>query len=476
MALLRARNPGMKAYAMAGSQKLVCLSIDGVPHGLLARLMEQGHMPAMARLCEQHGPARMMRSALPTVSCVAWACYATGRNPGKHGIYGFIDRKPGTYELSLPNAASLRGPNLWEILSDAGKRVFGMNVPSTYPPRPVNGILIGGFLAPTLAKIAYPPEVAGYLKGIDYRIDSDAALARESKRKMLEDLDITLAKRAEAMFHFLAQGPWDFFHTHVMGTDRINHFLLEKMEQHDPTFAPAFEAYYRKVDDVIGRLVDAVGADTPLMILSDHGFCPINYEVQLSRHLIDTGWTVPAEPVRSPLSFDPARSRVFCMIQGRIYVNLRGREAAGCVAPEQYEQVRADVTADLLSLRDPQGEPVIRAVLKREQIYWPRGRSAPDPAGAAAGSLPPYAAAPDLVAVPYDGYDLKMGLNASEVFLRTQLEGMHTYHDALVFTRGVDLPGGDLEIRQLAGPILRTCGVDAGEDLDTQPVPRPAGV
>ena len=461
---------------MTAPRRLIVLSIDGVPHGLLLRLMEQAHMPTMARLCEQHGPPRMMRSVLPTVSCVAWACYATGRNPGKHGIFGFIDRRRGSYDLTLPNAAAMRGPNLWEILSGQGRKVFGMNVPGTYPPRPVNGVLIGGFLAPSVEKAAYPAEAAEYLKSIDYRIDSDAALARQSKEKMLQDLDVTLARRAEAMFHFLGQDEWDFFHTHIMGTDRINHFLLQKAEEGDPTFAPAFAEYYRKVDAVIARLVEAIGPDAPLMILSDHGFCPIKYEVQLSRYLVESGWTVPAEKITSPLSFDPARSKAFCLIPGRIYVNLAGREGAGSVDRDRYEQVRQGVAQDLLKLRDPQNQPVIRAVLKREEVYWPQGRRRPDPQANSPVGPPPYAMAPDLLAVPYDGYDLKMGLNSSEMFIRTQLEGMHTYHDALCWARGLELPGADLEIRQLAGTILQTLGVPVPEDLDVEATAPPQGI
>ena len=460
---------------MPNPPKLAVLSIDGVPHGLLAELIDGGHMPVFAALCERHGRARKMRSVLPTVSCVAWACYATGRNPGKHGIYGFIDRRAGTYDLTFPNAANLRGKHLWELLSDRGKKVFGMNVPTTYPPRAVNGILIGGFLAPSTAKAAYPAQVGEYLRSINYQVDSDAQLARESKDRMLDNLDLTLEKRAEAMMHFLAAESWDFFHTHIMGTDRINHFLLMKYRQGDAKFAPAFREYYRKVDAVLGRLVEAIGPEAPLIVLSDHGFCPIEYEVQLSKYLVETGWTAPAEQVTGPLSFDAARTKAYTLIPGRIYVNLRGREAGGCVPPEEYDAVRRAAAADLLKLRDPQGRAVVRTVLRREEIYWPAGGSAPGDGGAAA-KLPPYSMGPDLVAVPHDGYDLKLGLAAPETFVRTQLEGMHTYHDALIWARNVTLPEGDFEIRRLAGPILQALGVEPDAELDLAATDPPAGV
>lgn len=456
--------------------KLMVLSIDGVPHGLLCELMAAGVLPAFSRFCEQHGSPRMMRSVLPTVSNVAWASFTTGRNPGKHGIYGFIDREVGSYDLMFPTATNLRGRNIWEILSQAGKKVFGMNVPSTYPPRAVNGIMIGGFLGPSLDKIAYPPEVGGYLRSIDYRIDSDAALARKSKEKMFANLEMTLQKRSEAMFHFLQEDQWDYFHVHVMGTDRINHFLLDSYYQGDKRFAPGFVEYYRKVDSVFDQLLDAIGDEAPLMILSDHGFCPIRYEVQLSRYLVETGWTVPAEQVTGPLSFDPKRTRAFTLIPGRIYVNLCGREAAGCVEPDQYEQVRSEVSADLLKLRDPQGLPVIRTVLKREEIYWPTGAAGPDSAHKGLDNLPPYSLGPDLVAIPHDGYDLKLGLGSAEIFVKTQLEGMHTYHDAMLLGRNVSVPDGDIEIRQLSGSILNTLGVEPAEDMDLAAVPTPAGM
>ena len=124
----------------------------------------------------------------------------------EHGIYGFIDRRAGTYDMMLPNSSTRTGEDIWQILSKAGKRVFGMNVPATYPPQPVNGILIGGFLSPSVEKAVYPRTVADYLQSVNYRIDSDALLARRDKRAILDDLNKTLDARMEAMFHFLDEG------------------------------------------------------------------------------------------------------------------------------------------------------------------------------------------------------------------------------------------------------------------------------
>ena len=447
--------------------KFMILSIDGVPYDLFGQLIDQGDMPNLASLVSQSG-LRKMRSVQPTVSCVAWSSYMTGANPGKHGIYGFIDRRPGTFDLMFPNASTRTAEDLWSILSRADKRVFGMNVPTSYPPRTVNGIMIGGFLAPSLEKVAYPASVGEYLKSIDYQIDSDAALARRDKRAMLGNLNETLDRRMEAMFHFLHMENWDFFHTHIMGSDRINHFLWEKMERNDPEFAPAFFGYYRRIDDYIGRLLDMLPESVPLMIFSDHGFCAIKQEVLLSRYLVELGWTSTADKLQHPLSIDPVKSRAYCLIPGRIFVNLSGREPQGIVPLEKYQETREQLVDDLMMLRDPNGRPVIRKVLQREDIYWSSGCDgvsslSPEQVAMADGT---FGKAADLIAVPYDGYDLKLGLADKVVFKRTELEGMHTYEDACLVARGIDLPDDKLEIIMLARAILEKMQLKPPADMD----------
>ena len=446
--------------------KFMVWSIDGVPFDLVRTMIDQGVMPNLGKLAQQ-GCMQMMRSVQPTVSCVAWTTYCTGKNPGKHGIYGFIDRRPDTYDLAFPNGSMMATENIWEILSKADKRVFGMNVPSTYPPRRVNGVLIGGFLTPTIDKAAYPSAVNSYLKSIDYQIDSDAMLARQDKKAMLANLDKTLDTRAQAMFHFLDQENWDFFHTHIMGTDRINHFIWEKAQAEDPFFAPAFSRYYARIDKIIGQLLDRLPDNTPLMIFSDHGFCAIKYEVQLSRYLVETGWTTVAEKPQHPLSIEPAKSKAYCLIPGRIFVNLKGREPGGIVPLEEYQQTREQLAADLLKLRDPDtGDQVIRKVLMREDIYWSDDNQANPSPQDVAQATNTFGKAADLIAVPHDGYDLKLGLVADGVFKKTELEGMHTYHDATMISRGIKLPQEDLEIMMLARPILKTLGVEPPADMD----------
>jgi predicted AlkP superfamily phosphohydrolase/phosphomutase len=169
------------------------------------------------------------------------------------------------------------------------------------------------------------------------------------------------------------------------------------------------------------------------------------------------------------LSIDPAESQAYCLIPGRIFVNLVGREPGGIVPLDKYGQVRQALAADLMKLEDPQsGQPVIRKVVMREDVYWPAG-------GSGAGLLSPevvaqadgtFGRAADLIAIPHDGYDLKLGLAGSDIFKRTELEGMHTYDDAFMVARRIDLPKDDLEIMMLARPILQSLEVEPPSDMD----------
>ncbi|MGD8377326.1 MAG: alkaline phosphatase family protein [Acidobacteriota bacterium] len=411
-------SPGSGTAPAPGTRpRVAVVGLDGTPHGFLRRLLADGVMPNLARILEG-GTAHRMESVYPTVSSVAWASFMTGTGPGEHNIYGFVDRRPGTYDLYFPNARHLRAPTLWDHLQRHGRRQFVMNVPVTYPTREVAGVMIGCFLCADIERVSTDPRVVRWLKQHGYRIDVDARLARSDKGAFLSDLEETLARREEAMFHFLGLEPWDYFQCHVMETDRLQHFLWEEMEQGDRRYLDRFLGIYRRVDGMLGRLRRELPAEVPLVLLSDHGFCGIRQEVFLNRYLIERGFLRMREGSSEMLGdIDAAHTEAYSLIPGRIYVNLEGREPAGIVpAGAAYEAVRARLEAALRELRGPEGEPVVAAVHRREDLYT----------GAAAE------AAPDLLVVPRDGFDLKGRFRSPSLFARSPLNGMHTHQDAVL--------------------------------------------
>jgi predicted AlkP superfamily phosphohydrolase/phosphomutase len=436
-------------------RRVLVVGLDGVPFSLLKRLSEEGKLPNWTQLMES-GSMKRMNSVHPCVSSVAWATYMTGKNPGKHNIYGFVDRNPGSMDVFIPTSRDMAGKTLWEILSQAGKRVVVINVPLTFPPREVNGILISGFLCPNIDKIAHPKELAAVLKEMGYRIDVDAWQARKSLDKFLEDLHLTLDKRIEAMFHFLEREEWDFFQLHIMETDRINHFLWGLWEEGDPQYGPEFIKYYQKIDGILGRISAMLDRDTRLIILSDHGFCGMKKEVFLNHWLQREGWLKFREENPKSVKDIHQESKAYSLIPGRIYVNLAGRESSGSVRfPDEYERVRDEVKGALLAMGDPDsGEAIIEKVFKREELY--RG--------------PHYNEGPDLVAIPHNGYDLKGNLDKKELTYKGPLVGMHTYDDAFLYIKDMEVRRGDNQfgVMDVMPTVLKLMGVSPPEDLDGQ--------
>src|SRR5262245_2766146 len=167
------------------SGRVFVISIDGVPYDFMKSHMARGDFPNFKKLVDG-GSFRRMNSVQPCISSVAWSSYLTGKNPGKHNIFGFVDRRPGTFDLFVPTSLNMSGETIMDIMSRAGKRVFAMNIPVTYPPRQVNGIQIGCFLCTQLDKVAYPANVSRELRDIGYKIDADARLARENLDRFLD--------------------------------------------------------------------------------------------------------------------------------------------------------------------------------------------------------------------------------------------------------------------------------------------------
>jgi predicted AlkP superfamily phosphohydrolase/phosphomutase len=140
------------------------------------------------------------------------------------------------------------------------------------------------------------------------------------------------------------------------------------------------------------------------------------------------------------------------MDPGRIFVNLRGREPLGSVdAGKEYESLRSELIESLSSLSDPDtGEPMIEGVYRREEIY--------------SGEC--YDQAPDLVAMPHRGYDLKGSIKKDVLTDRGVINGAHTYDDAMLYVRGQEVKKQEVAIVDVMPTILHLMGVPIPEDVD----------
>ncbi len=399
-------------------KRISVIGLDGVPHSFLLKRMKDGTMPFLKKLVDSGGHFQRMNSVIPTISSVAWSTFMTGKDCSGHGIFGFIDRHEDPFKMYIPLAKNMRSETLWEYLSKKDKRVFVMNVPVTYPPKKVNGTLISGFLCTDISKSSYPAEVAEELKSMDYVIDADAWLARESKDKFMDQLFKVLKKRFEVMTHFYKKEKWDFFQCHIMDTDRLSHFFWKEYESGSGKFHDGFIRFFNVIDTELEKFSKLMGQDDTLMILSDHGFCLAEKEFYINKWLRDEGYLKFDNPDPKNIEGMNPDSKAYSLIPGRVFINLKGREEKGSVAPSEYDKLRDELIRKIKKIKDPEtGEEFIKDVFKREDIY--DGEFIDDVA--------------DLIVIPRDGIDVKGNVNKSKLLEEGFISGMHTYHDAFLY-------------------------------------------
>lgn len=420
-------------------QKTFVLGLDGMPYTLLQEMFSRNQMKNLMNIGKM-GSLKKINSVIPTISSVAWTSYATGKNPGVHNIFGFADRTDNPFSITIPTSIDRRAETIWSKLSGKGKRVIVINVPMTYPPEKVNGIMVSCFLCADIKKSTYPPEFHKYLEKKQYVIDADAWLVRKSKKSFLEQLCSILEKRFEIAFELMEAQEWDFFQLHIMETDRLLHFYWDDtIAKKESEYSGMVKEFFKKLDFLIGELCKKLNKNDRLIILSDHGFCGIKKEVQINNWLEQQGF-LKFYSLNRQLHRYKSQSTAYSLLPGRIYVNLKGREEKGSVPLHLYKEVIEDIRERLIRLRDPEnGEYVIERVFLRDDIYSGKYLSN----------------SPDIIAHPKNGYDLKGALDNKDIFTKSILNGMHTYDDAMLL--GINCDVSNVEsIDQVAGIILDT--------------------
>jgi len=426
----------------------VLIGLDGTPCTLLRRFINDGTMPRMAEL-RGRGTLLQMDTSIPDISSVAWTSFMTGANPGRHGIYGFLDLQPASYKIYFPNSRHIRSETVWAVAARAGKRSVVINVPSTYPAQPLNGILISGFVAVDINKATYPVTLVPKLQEMDYRIDVDARKVQQSHDALMEDVLVTLERRITAVLHFFDNEQWDLFIGVITETDRLQHFFMDAIEDESHKYHSAFKDFYRRIDAFLGQIAERLGDET-LLIMSDHGFTPIKQQVYLNRWLEDHGYLKLKENARSIEEIADG-SRAFALDPGRVYINLKGKYPNGTVESADRETLIQEIKQGLSEISD-NSIPVMKRIYERDELF----------------SGPLINQAPDLCAQSIYGYDLKGAVNKASLMDREIFTGMHTQDDSTLF---INSPANVLRSRKphitdVAPTLLDALGIGVPGDMD----------
>jgi len=340
--------------------RLLLIGIDGATWDRIDPLIEKGKLENLRILRDTGASAPLESTVIPNTP-PAWISFLTGKNPGKTGIYDFLGRQEGTYDLKVNTSLDNEEPTIFNILSKAGRRVYSINMPMTYPPGKINGVMISGIPLPPAARDhCYPArilaeleeEVGKYVVDIDYSRFSAHRQADgsefESYDELLAELYRVLELRQRAALFLLGKEKPDLFSIVYSIVDRVQHYFWRFI---DPShsgysaegaarFGDAIDRAYEAVDRLIGELMIAL-PDYDVVIMSDHGFGPYYRDFHVNRWLVDRGYLVLKKVPRWSLR----RTNIGNMLQRAGLGSLSGvlpRAVAECSVPRPYRKRTAD--------------------------------------------------------------------------------------------------------------------------------------
>ncbi|MCZ7647055.1 MAG: alkaline phosphatase family protein [Planctomycetota bacterium] len=334
-----------------------------------------------------------LRSCDPPITCPAWMVMVTGRTPGELGIYGFRNRTDRSYTgLGLATSAWIKTDTVWDVAGRAGKDCISFAVPLTFPPKPIRGSQISCWLTPgNESAFAQPPElkaeinraVGPYLPDVKFRV--------EDKQQLYDDLKRTTDNHFAIAEHLLAKKPWDFFMMVEMGTDRIHHAFWKYFDESHPRHPKGnpqqgwMREYYASIDARIAKLLERIPDDAWVAVVSDHGIKGMLGGICFNEWLAKEGYlTLLERPAKKEqigkCRIDWSKTKAWGDggYYGRLFLNVRGREPQGLVAPEDVEPLRRELADKLEALADEQGDNIGTRVLYPEKLYPKVEGIAPD--------------------------------------------------------------------------------------------------
>ena len=400
--------------------KVLLIGLDGVDFNLFKVLISRNIIPNLARL-SKNGAHGHLLSTVPLQTPITWTSFITGKNAGKHGIFGFFAYKNNSYALKVLNSLERKSQTLWHILNRYGKRVGIFNLPSLFPPEKIDGYMVCGMLAPSInSNFTYPKLLKEkLLRSVkDYEIDIGMTMsAKDSKDMLLQKTYEITEKRIRAAKFLLKEFHCDLTMLIFTETDRILHFFLKDMDG-DSKYKNIIADYFHFLDKSLGELIERVSKDTTIIVVSDHGMEPFRKVFYVNNFLREIGMVsqekksfnyvahsfiegcfkvIVNSMVKLKLSpeilkpflpqwlfnrltiilgsggnFDWSKTKAYfsSSIGDSIVINLKGRQPQGIVPMEEYEAVRDKIIQEIKAIKDPDTrEGIVEGVYKREELF-----------------------------------------------------------------------------------------------------------
>ena len=379
--------------------KTVVICLDGATFDLIDPFIAEGLLPNIKSLM-QKGVRATLNTVHPPLTAPAWASFITGKNPGQHGVFDFIDVK--SKQINVLNASSMHSESLWSILSRHDRKPIVINVPMTFPPEPVKGIIISGMMSPE--PTSYPRELIKELQNLPRGYTSSPKIMSSSGNEHLQTVLDDHAQKEEATLHLLKEKEWDFLMVLFTLTDQAAHRFFKSGQEE-------LKKIYSQADETIGRMLALVDLSTTNVILmSDHGFGPCDKTVNINNYFIEQGfikfkplgqvkyflfkhnlhlknlyaWAskIKLNKLLNKVSFSQRKKisgkmlgyedldwdKTLCYSKGRfgqIHINKKSLVDWNLT----YEQAQEKVRQALLELKDEQGNQLVTKLFLNKEIY-----------------------------------------------------------------------------------------------------------
>jgi predicted AlkP superfamily phosphohydrolase/phosphomutase len=470
-----------------GRNRVLVIGLDGASWNLVKPLVEDGKLPTIARLMK-NGCYGDLESCIPAYTFPAWKCYSTGKNPGKLGVYWFLDVDVTKKKMTFHNSTSFKGDELWDILGKNDITCGVLDMPTTFPPKAIKGAMVSNDV-PRGGGFTYPHSLEQKLKdGFDYKIAPDN-FPELSKEAAIPSIRHIINQRFDVASYILKEFNPYFLHLTIFHIDTIQHFYWKEMEENDPKYGKVTEDFWVLIDSRIKALLEEFGDEkTYVLLMSDHGQTTQKAAFNISKWLTERNLltlkkrrkllrpllsrlglilarvisilarTQMLTPARSwikrqmhsaglnPLEglLDWQGSKVIPAVPGLLYINRDYFDSE-----EELDTFKEDLIEELREIEDPKTEERLASgVYQREEIYWGRYLHR----------------APDIVLFPNDGYRTATSARTWETwaYSTAQWSAVHRRHGIFLahgpdIKEGIEIQGA--RIYDLTPTILHIFGI-----------------
>jgi predicted AlkP superfamily phosphohydrolase/phosphomutase len=399
--------------------RVACITLDAAEQSLLHQWASQGLLPHFGKLLEE-SVSSTTRNPEIIYSGTLWPSFNTGLWPGRHDNYHYLQPDSRSYGLRLFLPEHLSVDCIWNAIVQQGHRVALIDLPKAILARTSRTLQISFWSEHEVRHplTCWPPSLEQevlQVAGADPVGACDLVRQRPHELLRLKDALIKrAARRADLALAVLAQGPWDLFALNFSEAHCAGHHLWAARDPAHPLYGTAFRTLlgedpllevYQAIDRALGRIVDALGHDTSLMVLATHGMGP-RYDASAALDSVlrrldgievpKSSWPMEAArkmwiqlpgvvrgPFRraadvfydAPRKRERATRRFFAVPTtdncGGVRLNLRGREPKGRVEPgTPYQELCDWLERELLLLVNAAtGAPAVKRVLRGDHLF-----------------------------------------------------------------------------------------------------------